>query len=151
MADEQNIGKQEKDVYLKLICNRFYFGEAQEEVLGHCSEQGIPHAITSTRSHFHVFKLIVWGFLSLIMKDAWAMTSSKWELHVAAKFLTNLKHLKGVSTSLLILEKKQLTYKISKETRIFIASVVGLDHLSSNLPFIILLLITKLIFKYNSS
>ena len=61
---------------------------------------------------------------------------------MAAKLLTNFKHLKGVSTLLLILDKKQLTYKISKETRIAIASVVGLDNLSSNLQIIILRLIT---------
>ena len=45
---------------------------------------------------------------------------------------------------------KQLTYKISKERRVAIASVVGLGNLSSNLRIIILLLITKLIFKYKS-
>ena len=45
-------------------------------------------------------------------------------------------------------KKTQLTYKISKERRI--ASVVGLDNLSSNLRIIILLLITKPIFKYKS-
>ena len=67
---------------------------------------------------------------------------------MAAKLLTNFKHLKGVSTFLLILDKKQLTYKISKERRVAIASVVGLDDLSSNLRIIILPLITKLIFKY---
>ena len=78
------------------------------------------------------------------------MTSSEWELYVAAKLLTNFKHLKGVSTFPLILYKKQLTYKISKERRIAIASVVGLDNLSSYLQIIILHLITKLIFKHKS-
>ena len=43
---------------------------------------------------------------------------------MSAKLLTNFKHLKGVSTFLLILDKKQLTYKISKERRIAIASAV---------------------------
>ena len=38
--------------------------------------------------------------------------------------------------------KKQLTYKISKERRIAIASVVGLDNLSLNLWIIILRFIT---------
>ena len=33
------------------------------------------------------------------------MTSSEWELYVVAKLLTNFKHLKEVSTFLLILEK----------------------------------------------
>ena len=47
-------------------------------------------------------------------------------------------------------EKKQLTYKISKEIRVAIASVVGLDNLSSNLQIIILRVTTKLIFKYKS-
>ena len=77
-------------------------------------------------------------FFSLIMKDVWAMTSSEWEPHVAAKLLTNFKHLKAVSTFLLILEKKNLTYKISRKKRIVIASVEGLDHLRSNLRIIIL-------------
>ena len=67
---------------------------------------------------------------------------------MVAKLLKNLNHLKGVSTVLLILDKKQLIYKISKERRIAIASVVGLDKLSSDLQIIILPLITKLIFKY---
>ena len=34
------------------------------------------------------------------------MTSSEWEVYVAAKLLANFKHLKGVSTFLLILDKK---------------------------------------------
>ena len=46
-----------------------------------------------------------------------------------AKLLTNFKHLKGVSTCLLILDRKRLTYKISKQIRIAIASIVGLDNL----------------------
>ena len=45
-------------------------------------------------------------------------------------------------------DKKQLTYKISKERAIAITSVLGLDHLSSNLLTMILGSITKLIFKY---
>ena len=57
---------------------------------------------------------------------------------MAAKLLTNSKHLKGVSNFLLILDKKQRTYKISKERRIAIASVVGLDNLSSNVQIVIL-------------
>ena len=59
-------------------------------------------------------------------------------MYVAAKLLTNFKHLKGASTFIPILDKKQLTCKISKERRIAIASVVGLDNLSSNLRIIIL-------------
>ena len=102
--------------------------------------------LTSTHSHFHVFKPIVWVFLfywnSLIQKNSWAMTSSEWKLYVAAKLLTNFKHLKGVSTFLLILDKKHLTYKISNERRVAIASVVGLDNLSLNLWIIILRSIT---------
>ena len=47
-------------------------------------------------------------------------------------------------------EKKQLTYKISKERGIAIASIFGLDNLSSNLRIMILGLVTKLIFKYKS-
>ena len=77
------------------------------------------------------------------------MTSSERELYVAAKFLASFKHLKGVSTFLLIVDKK-LTYKISEERRIALASVVGLDNLSSNLQITILRLIAKLIFKYKS-
>ena len=69
---------------------------------------------------------------------------------MAAKLLTNFKHLNGVNTFLTILDQKQLTDKTSKVRRIAIASVVGLDNLSSNLRIIILRLITKLIFKYKS-
>ena len=76
------------------------------------------------------------------------MTSSEWEMYVAAKLLTNFKHLKGISTFLLILDKEQLTYKISEERRRAIASSVGLDNLSSYLQIIILSL--KPIFKYKS-
>ena len=110
------------------------------------SLQEIQDAITSTRSHFHVFKPIYWN--SLIQEDVWAMTSSEWEMYVAAKLLTNFKHLKGISSFLLILDKEQLTYKISEERRIAIASSVGLDNLSSYLQIIILCL--KPIFKYKS-
>ena len=35
---------------------------------------------------------------SLIQKNVWAMTSSESELCVAAKLLTDFKHLEGVST-----------------------------------------------------
>ena len=87
---------------------------------------------------------------SLVQKEVWAMTSSEWELCVAANLLTNLKHLKRVSIFLLMLDKKAAYYKISKERIIVIASVVGLDNLISNLQIIILFLITKLIFKYKS-
>ena len=73
--------------------------------------------------------------------------SSELELYMAAKLLTNFKHLKGVSTLLLILEKKTTYHKISKERIIAITSVVKLDNLSSNLRIIILRLITYLIFK----
>ena len=51
------------------------------------------------------------------------MTSS--ELYEAAKLLTNFKHLKGGNTFPLILDKKQLAYKVSKERKIAIDSVVG--------------------------
>ena len=47
-------------------------------------------------------------------------------------------------------EKKQPTYKNSKERSIAIASVLGLDNLSSYLWIMILGFITKLIFKYES-
>ena len=62
--------------------------------------------------------------------------SSGWELYVAAKLLTNFKHLKGADTFLFILETA--SYKILKEIRAAIASVVGLVYLSSNLQIIIL-------------
>ena len=45
------------------------------------------------------------------------------------------------------LNKKAAYYKISKDRRMAIASAVWLDNLSSNLRIIILLLISKLIFK----
>ena len=64
--------------------------------------------------------------------------SSGWEMYKAAKLLPNFKHLKGVSTVLLILEKKTASYKILNEIRAAIASVVGLVYLSSNLRIIIL-------------
>ena len=53
------------------------------------SLQETPHAIISTRIHFHVFKPIVWVFYwnSLIQKDVCAITSSEWELYMAAKTL----------------------------------------------------------------
>ena len=55
-------------------------------------------------------------------------------MYLAAKVLTNFKHLKGVST--FPLRKRQLTYKILNEIRMAIASVVELVDLSSNLPII---------------
>ena len=70
---------------------------------------------------------------------------------MGTKLLKNFKNLKGVSIFLWILNKKQLTNKISKERRITIASVVGLGNLSSNLRIIILGSITTLIFKYKST
>ena len=109
----------------------------------------------STYYNFHPqpfpYLPIVWVFYwnSLIQKEVWAMTSSEWELYVAAKFVTNFKHL-GSQYFLLILDKKTAYYKISKERRIAIASVIGLYNLILNLRIIILLLITKLIFKYKS-
>ena len=63
-------------------------------------------------------------------------------MYVEAKLLANFKHLKGVSTFLLILDEKAATYKISKERRIAIVMVVGLNNLSSNLRIIILRSIT---------
>ena len=81
------------------------------------SLQEILHTITSTLSHLHVFKPIAWVFHwnSLVQKDVWAMTSSEWKLYVAAKFLTNFKHLKGVSNSLLILDNSLLIRLQRKE------------------------------------
>ena len=35
------LGKRRKTYILDVICNRFYFGEVQKEVLGKCSGQGI--------------------------------------------------------------------------------------------------------------
>ena len=78
------------------------------------------------------------------------MTSNKREQHVTGKLLTNFKHLKKVSIFLLILDNKKLTYKISEERRIAIASLVELGNVSSNLCIIMLCSITYLIFKYKS-
>ena len=50
---------------------------------------------------------------------------SERELYVAAKLLTNFKHLKGVSTFLFFLYKRQLTCEVLKEIRVAIAIVVG--------------------------
>ena len=58
---------------------------------------------------------------------------------MAAKFLTNFKHLKGFSTFFLILDKKQFPYKVSKERGLAIATVVGLDSLKSSVLQIIIL------------
>ena len=96
-----------------------------------------------------LFEFFYWN--SLIQKDVWDMMSNELELHVAAKLLTNFKHLKGFSTFLLILDKKQLTYKISKERRTTTASAVGVDNLISNLWIILLRLIATLISKYKSA
>ena len=101
--------------------------------------QEIPASVISMSSNL-LLGFFYWN--SLIQEDVWAMTSSEWELYLATKFLTDFKHLKGVSTFLLILDKKQLTYKISKERRIAIASVVRLGNLSSDLWIIILHSIT---------
>ena len=57
---------------------------------------------------------------------------------MAGKLLTNFKHLKGVSIFLPILKKKSASYKVLKEIKAAIASVVGLVYLSSNLQIIIL-------------
>ena len=35
------LGNRRKAYILYVICNKFYFGEAQEEVLDQCTEQGI--------------------------------------------------------------------------------------------------------------
>ena len=53
--------------------------------------------------------LFLGGFYqnSLIQKKVWNMASSEWELHVVAKLLTTFKHLKEVSTFLVILGKKR--------------------------------------------
>ena len=98
------------------------------------SFQEIPYATTSTHSHFYVFKAIVWDFYwNSLIQDVWAMTSSEWELYVAAKLLANFQRLKGISTFLLILDNS-LLIRFQKK-----ASAVGLDNLlSSNLRIIIL-------------
>ena len=43
------------------------------------------------------------------------MTSNEGELYVATKLLTNFKHLIGVSTFLLILDKKQVTIRFQSK------------------------------------
>ena len=77
------------------------------------------------------------------------MTSSEWELHVTAQLLKT-SNIWRDSVLFFWSEIKIAYYKISKERGIATASAVGLDNLSSNLRIIILLLITKLIFKYKS-
>ena len=69
----------------------------------------------------------------------------------AAKVLTNFKHLKGVSTFLLILEKTTASHKTLREIRAAIAIVVWLVYLSSNSQIIILHFRTQLISKYKIS
>ena len=63
--------------------------------------------------------------------------SSGWELYVAAKLSINFKHLKVVSTFLILLEEKTASYKLLKEIRSY-TNVVGLVYVSSNLKIIIL-------------
>ena len=99
----------------------------------------LPSAVISMSSNL-LFRFFYWN--SLIQKDVWIMKNSEWELYVAAKLFTNFKHLKGVITFLLILDKKQLTCKISKERKMAIFSVAGSDNLSSNLWIITLRSIT---------
>ena len=41
MQTSKLLGNKRKMYVLDVICNRFYFEEVQEEVLGHCSGQGI--------------------------------------------------------------------------------------------------------------
>ena len=41
MQTSKLLGKRRKTYILNVICNRYYFGEVQEEVLGQCSRQGI--------------------------------------------------------------------------------------------------------------
>ena len=88
--------------------------------------------------------LLVFSWFEWVHKQT---IGPKRELHVAAKLLTNFKHSKGVTTFLLILEKKQLSCKISKERRIVAASVERLDNLSSDLWIIILSFIIQVILK----
>ena len=64
--------------------------------------------------------------------------SSEWELDVATKLSTNFKDLYFSSD----LREQGSLLGISSKNRVTIASVVGLDHLSSNLQVIILCLIT---------
>ena len=73
------------------------------------------------------------------------MIGSTLELYVAAKYLTILKYLKEVSTFFLILEERQLNYKISKESKVAISSVMCLDNLGSDSRIIILRVITDLL------
>ena len=56
---------------------------------------------------------------------------------MAAKLSINFKHLKVVSTFLILLEEKTASYKILKEIRSY-TSVVGLVYVSSNLKIITL-------------
>ena len=57
---------------------------------------------------------------------------------MSGKLLTNFKYLKGFITFHLILDQKAAYLKISKESRVAIASVVRLVNLSSNFHIIIL-------------
>ena len=63
--------------------------------------------------------------------------SCGWKLYKATKLLTSF-NLKAVNTFFFILEKKTASYKILKEIRVAMASVVRLVYLSSNLQIIIL-------------
>ena len=56
-------------------------------------------------------------------------------MDLAAKLLTNFKHLKGVS--IFLLRKIQFTYKISNKIRVAITGAVELVDLSLDLQIII--------------
>ena len=73
------------------------------------------------------------------------MISSELELYVTAKILAILKHFKGVSTFLLISEERRLNYKISKQCRVAITGLVGLDNQGSNSRIIMLRFIVGLL------
>ena len=47
------MGNRRKAYILDEVCNRFYFEEVQEEVLGHCSGQGISAPRTEGLSAYY--------------------------------------------------------------------------------------------------
>ena len=50
MHTSKLLGNRRKTYILDVICNRFYFGEVQEKVLGQCSRQGISAPRTESLS-----------------------------------------------------------------------------------------------------
>ena len=52
LQTSQLLGKRRKTYILDVICNRYYFGEVQEEVLGQCSQLPVKKVYLSISGLF---------------------------------------------------------------------------------------------------